>query len=340
MPWESCSLCSPARAGGGALRALAPLTLLIIAPFGASGSPFLYVANNGNGSVSVIDAATNSIAKTITGLDDPSSVAITPDDKEVYVGSPGADTIWVIDTATNTVTSTFEVTVPGYGFGFAPQGMVFSPDGSRLWVTTGSQDYVVLIDTADHDGLAAIYGFDDPTGEAITPNGDYLYVVDSGQGSQAVSVLSTATRSVTQIIHGFSLPTDIAIDSTGTYGYVADHDGAVSVLDLGTNVITNTIFGFQGAGGTTIAPGGTTAYEVSSDYNAVAEFSTVTDSFLASILLSGVPNAMAITPDGNYGYITVGGNGAGAVQVIYTYNNTVVDTITGVDNPQGIALDP
>jgi YVTN family beta-propeller protein len=65
-------------------------------------------------SVSVIDAATNTVTTTIPDDKAPIGVAITPDGKKVYVanftGSLGENgTVSVIDAATNTVTATVMV---------------------------------------------------------------------------------------------------------------------------------------------------------------------------------------------------------------------------------------
>src|SRR5690242_105803 len=47
--------------------------------------PFAYVANYGNGTVSIIDAATNAIVGTIVVGNNPSYIAFTPDGKYAYV---------------------------------------------------------------------------------------------------------------------------------------------------------------------------------------------------------------------------------------------------------------
>jgi YVTN family beta-propeller protein len=63
-----------------------------------------YATNFNSGTVSVIDAATNTVVglPIAVGTIAP-GVAVTPDGKKVYVTNPGSNTVSVIDTATNTL---------------------------------------------------------------------------------------------------------------------------------------------------------------------------------------------------------------------------------------------
>jgi YVTN family beta-propeller protein len=65
----------------------------------------VYVVNEGSGSVSVIDTATNTVT-TIPVGQSPKGVAVTPDGSKVYVVNEGSSSVSVIDTATNTVIPT------------------------------------------------------------------------------------------------------------------------------------------------------------------------------------------------------------------------------------------
>jgi YVTN family beta-propeller protein len=76
----------------------------------AEAAPFAYVANGGDGTVSVIDTATN----TVVGIPipvgrEPFGVDVTPDGIHAYVANRGSDNVSVIDTATNLVMATVVV---------------------------------------------------------------------------------------------------------------------------------------------------------------------------------------------------------------------------------------
>ena len=100
-----------------------------------------YVTNSDFGNVSVIDTASNTVVDTIpVGGGFPTGVATTPDgihppeggDRRhqplAYVTNQVDDIVSVIDTASNTVVATIPV-------GDNPNGVAFTPDGTRAYVT-------------------------------------------------------------------------------------------------------------------------------------------------------------------------------------------------------------
>jgi YVTN family beta-propeller protein len=77
-------------------------------PFGVAVTPDgskVYVANEDDNTVSVIDAATNTVVGTIPVGTIPQGVAVTPDGSKVYVANLIDNTMSVIATATNTVST-------------------------------------------------------------------------------------------------------------------------------------------------------------------------------------------------------------------------------------------
>jgi len=70
----------------------------------AEAAPFAYVANSGDGTVSVIDTATRKVVATIPvgkggggAVTPDDGVAVTPDEKRAYVANSGSNTVSVID---------------------------------------------------------------------------------------------------------------------------------------------------------------------------------------------------------------------------------------------------
>ncbi|MGC2225328.1 MAG: YncE family protein [Methylocella sp.] len=118
-----------------------------LAGLAGGGAPFAYVANEGSGTVSVIDTATipPSVVATVpvaTFPNAPFGVAVTPDGAHAYVanyGFPG--TVSVIDTATNTVGATITV-------GSCTRGVAVTSDGKRVYVANEGDSTVSVIDTA------------------------------------------------------------------------------------------------------------------------------------------------------------------------------------------------
>ena len=79
-----------------------------------------YVANNGDGTVSVIDGATGTVTAAIPVGFGPFGVGVDPSTHTVYVASENDDTVSVIDGATGTVTATIAVGAEPSGVGVDP----------------------------------------------------------------------------------------------------------------------------------------------------------------------------------------------------------------------------
>ncbi|MFO1464289.1 MAG: YncE family protein [bacterium] len=104
----------------------------------------LYVANQTDGTVTVIDTSNNQVVTTIPVGGGSAQVAVSPDDKKVYVTSLNDGTVWVINADTNAVIGS----PLDLGSGSVPYGMVFSEDGSQLFVLEHIGDEISVIDTA------------------------------------------------------------------------------------------------------------------------------------------------------------------------------------------------
>jgi YVTN family beta-propeller protein len=114
----------------------------------AEAAPFAYVANEGSGTVSVIDTATipPSVVATVpvaTFPNAPFGVAVTPDRAQAFVANNGfPGTVSVIDTATNTVGATITA-------GSGSRGVAITPDGTHAYVVNDTDPGTVsVIDTA------------------------------------------------------------------------------------------------------------------------------------------------------------------------------------------------
>jgi YVTN family beta-propeller protein len=89
-------------------------------PFGVAVNPAgtrVYVTNEENDSVSVINTATNKVIATVNVGIEPLGVSVTPDGKKVYVANGYNGTVSVINAATNTVIDTVDVGIFPTAFG-------------------------------------------------------------------------------------------------------------------------------------------------------------------------------------------------------------------------------
>ena len=168
-----------------------------------------YVTNTGDGTVSVIDTATNMVVATVTVGTSPAGVAVTPDGAHVYVVNFGDGTVSVIDTATNKVVGS---PIP---VGPTPAAIAITPDGQHAYVTNvnnGSAADVAVIATSTNT-LATTVPLAGPSvilaGVAVPPDGTHVYVVNGSDDT--VSVIDTATNTVVATVPVGEKPTGVAI---------------------------------------------------------------------------------------------------------------------------------
>jgi YVTN family beta-propeller protein len=178
-----------ALAGGAAMAAAAPGTA--------------YVTNEGSGSVTPIEVATNEPGAEIQVGSGPEGIAITPDGKTAYVANVKSFSVTPIELATNKAGNAIKV-------GGAPEGIAITPDGKTAYVTNAGSGTVTPIELATNKAGREIkvVGF----GIAITPDGKTAYVTD--RGSATVTPIDLATNTPGAEIKVGNSPQGIAIATT------------------------------------------------------------------------------------------------------------------------------
>jgi YVTN family beta-propeller protein len=110
---------------------------------------FAYATNFASNTVSVIDAATNSVVATVSVGTQPIGVAVNPAGTLVYVANNTADTVSVTDTSTNTVAATVPV-------GSGPFGIAVNPAGTFVYVANFVSNTVSVIDSGTNVVVATV----------------------------------------------------------------------------------------------------------------------------------------------------------------------------------------
>ncbi|WP_313888625.1 YncE family protein [Mycolicibacterium sp. CBMA 226] len=268
-------------------------------------------------------------------------MAVTPDGKHVYVANAGDGTVSVIDTATNTAGSPISV-------GNQPEGVVVSPDGTRLYVTNYGGT-VSVIDTATNTVIGNPIPVDHPYTVAISPDGTRLYVPSSVAQGNTVSVIDTTANAVIggPITVG-RVPFGVAVTPDGKHVYVANAtDGTVSVIDTATNkVVGEPISAGTGVNFLAVSPDGARIYVTSQADNSVSTINTATNTIIGNPISIQHPYTLAVSPDGSRLYVVgnmqaPGGTSQNTVTVIDTATNTIIgNPINVAEYPQGIAVSP
>jgi len=298
----------------------------------AMAAPFGYVTNYFSSTVSVIDAATNTVVATIPVGNGPWGAAVTPDGTQAYVTNNADNTVSVIATASNTVVATIPV-------GPGPVGVAITPNGAYAYVGNSTGNTISVIATASNTVVATI-PVGNAAGVAITPNGANAYVANFDNST--VSVIATASNTVVATIPG-SEPFGVAITPDGTQAYVANFgNNTVSVIATASNTVVATIPVGNAPSGVAITPNGANVYVVNFGDSTVSVIATASNTVTATTPVASTPFFfitpvdIAITPDGTGVYVAA--TGSSVVSVIATASNTVVATIPVAALPLGVAF--
>src|SRR5499427_2500775 len=145
-----------------------------------------------SGTVSVLDAATNTVAKQINIGLHPTGMALSPGGDRLFVTNANSDTLSMIDTATDTVAKTIDVGERGRDrmplLGSSPNAVAVSGDGRTLWVANGAANAVAVVDADRADdavrGLIPTGWY--PTAVALDRAGAQLFIA-SGYGFGSIA---------------------------------------------------------------------------------------------------------------------------------------------------------
>src|SRR5216683_3192040 len=214
------------------------------------------------------------------------------------------------------------------------------------YVAQNASNSVWVINTMTDAPVAVIPVQFSPLGVAITPNGAFAYVTNTGalcdfctfNPPPSVSVIDTATYSVVATIPVGNYPAGVAITPNGAFTYVTNYTSStVSVISTTTNTVVATVAMGSPAWGVAITPNGAFAYVTNSCDSTVSVINTATNAVVATVAVGSDPVNLAITPDGFFAYTS--NFMTGNLSVIDTATNRVVDTVQAAGTqPLGIAI--
>ena len=173
----------------------------------------------------------------------------------------------------------------------------------------------------------------------------FAYIPD--HSSDTVSVLDTATNTVTAKVVGIGGPFGVAVNPAGTRVYVvSDRSNALSVIDTASNtVIATALVENNASWGVAVNSAGTRVYVTHGFINGNVSVidtasNTVIDTVVTGGTVPGVPGTalgVAVNPAGTRVYVA---NFYGGISVIDTATDTVVTSVAVGYAPLGVAVDP
>lgn len=291
-----------------------------------------YVTNFGNGTVSVIDTATQTVVDTIPVGGGPSGIVVNSAGTLAYVANQTSDSVSVIDLSSDTVSATINIAaqIPG----FRPNYVALTQSGGTLLVTDLAQtaNALVLQISTSTNTLVHLFG---------TGSNDLAYGIAVNQAAQSIYVPGAVSNNfITSTPGGFTTvgvgktPIDVALSPDGSTAFVTNNQSAsVSVVNTASNTVTATIPTASLPFGIALDPAGAFAYVTTS--GGLQVISTATQSVVATVAAT-VSYFPAVDPAGGFVYAPSGNN----VDVVSTSSNTVAKTITGFSDVRDIAFGP
>jgi len=298
-----------------------------------------YVANKTDGTVSMLNTATNQVIVTRPLFVPVQGIAVSPDNTRLYVaGGPGG--VLVLDAINLTIVDTIPVNAGG-DVQPNPQGVAVSPDGKLLYVSANQiGGAVTVVETATKAVINTIMvPGTTPLGVAPSPDGQHTYLTFAGPPDE-VRVYEPPSNTLTGLIPVGPRPVGIAVTPDGEKVYVSNELGnSVTVHNTATSQTTTTLVGAMPTG-VAISPDGSRAYIANRGGGTVSVLSTATDQVIDTIPVgsgSG-PAGIAITPDGKRAYVTDSVNTlhelGGSRTLTLAKAGTGIGTVTS--SPEGI----
>ena len=200
------------------LRALGALTVLVTLLGGCSEerpessapppSGSVWVADEGTNSLTVIDAASNEVAATLTGIQGPHNVQVGRDGAVVYaVSSTGV--VVAIDSATYRVVASAPTGPQPAHVIEAPNGMVYVTNSGDGTVSVYQARSLVPAGTIRLDGM--------PHGLRAADDGSAIVVANTMDG--AVDLIDPATDRYAGAVPVGAGPAQVAVSADGKFAY-------------------------------------------------------------------------------------------------------------------------
>lgn len=251
-------------------------------------------------------------------LDLPKAIAVT--DQKAYTANFLGGSVYIIDLEKGEPVDLDKETeeLDGIKVGEKPMDIIISQDATKAVVANSGNDTLSVIDVSENKVTATIEVGDSPralakvastseTTNTLLGLTDLVYVAN--YYDDTISVVDLSKNEVTATIDVGEGPTGLAVSSDGTYAYVANALGdAVSVVNIPYKQVlkTVTIGSYQKPS--------SLAMMLSNDKVFVANFLTIpkgtvsvidTESheIVETIEVGKNPNAVAISPNGNFLYV-------------------------------------
>ncbi|MGD1054241.1 MAG: YncE family protein [Candidatus Dormibacteria bacterium] len=269
----------------------------------SSGTAYIALSN---GTLVSLDLATEVLGDPIPIGHTPAALAVTPDGRTAYVADADTGGVTVVDLSTGSV----EAQIPLPTAGATLTAIAISPDGSTAYAAVGqtsaSTGTVIPIALATGSVGTPLLVGPQPVGIAITPDGQTAYVADNG--ATEITPIDLANDIVGSPIQLGTWPTAVAVSPTGGEAYAlgAGVNDTLTPIKLSTDPAEDQV-------GSPISAGSGVPQAVALTPDGTSAFVADTDDALQIALPAGTTlwstgnaayNAVAISPGGTLAVVT------------------------------------
>ncbi len=166
--------------------------------YSANYREYVYVANGGSNTVSVLDVVDVRPQTTITVGAHPDALIAAGKRNEIYVasrGNSGNGSVGFIDAETNRVIATVPVRTN-------PAALAIDPKGEQLYTANAGSNNVSMISIASRTRVGTVGAGEGPDSLAVSPDGTTLVVANGASGS--ISVMDLPAHGLPQLRSTFS----------------------------------------------------------------------------------------------------------------------------------------
>ena len=248
---------------------------------------------------------------------------------KAYVGLFKDNAMAVLDTGTNRVQAT--IPVPQ-----GPHGIVITPDGRKVYVSSDGASTVSVIDTQTDTIVKSIEVGPNPHGLAISADGCEVLV--SAFGTNQALLIDTRTDQIVQRLP-VPMPHNSALSPDGQRAYVGSQQQgatAVVILDLVQGTQVGTVPLEKTPRGLTLSPDAKQLYVTVAGTDAVQVIDLASQRVVGQIPVGASPHIVMMLPNGNAGLVV--SQGPGTLEFFDPTRHTVSRTVRVGTNPHWLAV--
>src|SRR5215475_8781150 len=248
---------------------------------------------------------------------------------KAYVGLFKDNAIAVLDTDTNRVQGT--IPVPQ-----GPHGIVITPDGRKVYVSSDGASTVSVIDTQTDKIVRSIEVGTNPHGLAISPDGRQVLV--GAFGTNQVLLIDTSNDQIVGRLP-VPMPHNSVLSPDRHMAYVGSQQQgatAIVILDLRQGAQVGTIPLEKTPRGLTLSPDAKQLYVTVAGSDAVQVVDLTSQRLVGQIPVGASPHHVMTLPNGSAGLVV--SQGPGTLEFFDPTRRTVSRTVQVGTNPHWLAV--